>query len=399
MPRTETVYTVFLASPGDVKDEREGVVDVVTELNQQLRGQDIRVDLLRWEDSVRSAMGEDGQAVINEQVGEYDYFIGIMWKRVGGETKRAQSGTIEEFERAVAGKRSNNQPSEVTFYFKKGGVDPLSVDPDDLRAVQRFRKAVHKEGVLSFDFDTVEDLVRRVRQDLNRWLGELIRPAANSLKKDESPAPRRVEEDDDAATGDDEEDEPGLLELEDLAEESFNKLADAQNRLAGGVVEQASYMEEATSKLRDITERYGDLAVGGGRREARAVIDEVSQRLNKFGEDAAALEEEFRKEAADGLDAMSAYIGMVEQGAAAASDPTELATTMEDTVSQIRLLLEGIGSYVEQMDAMPRLTRELNRARRRTVSAMNAWIETLERFADRVDETRSRVLNPQPESA
>ncbi len=43
-------------------------------------------------------MGEDSQDVINKQIGsDYHIFVGIMWKKFGTETKRAGSGTEEEF--------------------------------------------------------------------------------------------------------------------------------------------------------------------------------------------------------------------------------------------------------------------------------------------------------------
>ena len=61
------------------------------------------LELLRWETSTRPGIGSEPQDIINSQIGdEYDVFIGILWGRIGSPTSKADSGTLEEFERARA---------------------------------------------------------------------------------------------------------------------------------------------------------------------------------------------------------------------------------------------------------------------------------------------------------
>ena len=99
MPRQEHVLSVFVASPNDVQEERARLEEIVKELNDTWSRQlGLRLELLRWETHAFPNIGEDAQAVINEQVPtDYDVFIGIMWHRSGTPTGRAGSGTIEEF--------------------------------------------------------------------------------------------------------------------------------------------------------------------------------------------------------------------------------------------------------------------------------------------------------------
>lgn len=88
MPRQEQVFSVFVASPSDVGEEREKLEEVIRELNLTWsRELGIRLDLIRWETHAYPGMGADAQDVINEQIpNDYDLFIGIMWCRYGTKT-------------------------------------------------------------------------------------------------------------------------------------------------------------------------------------------------------------------------------------------------------------------------------------------------------------------------
>jgi hypothetical protein len=122
MTRTENIIRILIASPNDVKEEREVLEDVIRELNITMsKNLGIRLDPIKWETHVYSAVGTDQQAVINDQIeDDYDIFIGIIWKRFGTSTPRAESGTAEEFERAYQKWLKNPKSMEIMFYFKDG---------------------------------------------------------------------------------------------------------------------------------------------------------------------------------------------------------------------------------------------------------------------------------------
>src|SRR5438874_1986714 len=85
VPKLETIYSVFVASPANLSPERARLEDVIRELNNtwsQHLG--IRLDLIRWETHAYPGFGRDAQGVINSQIGEtYDIFIGLMWHHFG----------------------------------------------------------------------------------------------------------------------------------------------------------------------------------------------------------------------------------------------------------------------------------------------------------------------------
>ncbi len=119
MPRKEHIVSVFVASPGDVSDEREKLEEIINNLNiAWSKEQGVRFDLVKFETHSWPGFGEDAQAVINEQIpNDYDIFIGIMWNRFGTPTNRAGSGTEEEFLRAK--KRHDENPGSVQILIKE----------------------------------------------------------------------------------------------------------------------------------------------------------------------------------------------------------------------------------------------------------------------------------------
>src|SRR4051794_3931440 len=101
MPRDLKQVRIFVASPGDVTEERDRVNQYVEEFNRTVgASQSVVLEVVRWETHAWPGFGEDPQAVINDQIEPYDIFVGVLWRRIGTQTSRSISGTVEEFERA-----------------------------------------------------------------------------------------------------------------------------------------------------------------------------------------------------------------------------------------------------------------------------------------------------------
>jgi hypothetical protein len=170
MARVETVLTVFVACPGDVKDARKRLDKVVAELNRTWsREYGRRLDLVKWETHAYSDVGTDGQDVINRQLSQFDIFLGIMWKRFGQPTPRAESGTQEEFRRARQRQEKEGDRVRIMFYFKDAPPGRLSdVDARQIEAVRKFQQEVGQSGVLWFEYRTINQFESLVRQHLSR---------------------------------------------------------------------------------------------------------------------------------------------------------------------------------------------------------------------------------------
>ncbi|SRR5216684_1180942 len=82
MVDTRKIVKVFLASPGDLRDERTTAKLAVDEFNNLWADSlGYHVELVGWEDTV-SAYGRP-QATINRDLERCEFFIGMMWKRWG----------------------------------------------------------------------------------------------------------------------------------------------------------------------------------------------------------------------------------------------------------------------------------------------------------------------------
>lgn len=94
------VVKIFIASPGDVADQRDEVEDLIIDWNNQhTDNQGIVLLPVRWEKNSTASYrtNESGQAVINEElVLSSDLLIAIFGNRIGTRTSSGKSGTVEE---------------------------------------------------------------------------------------------------------------------------------------------------------------------------------------------------------------------------------------------------------------------------------------------------------------
>ena len=164
---------VFVASPGDVVDERESLVRIVAEINRTIGARErARLELVRWETDAVPAFAEDPQAVINAQIAPAEIFIAILWNRVGTPTKRASSGTIEEFEKAHASFTSSGLP-RLMLYFRNGPARPGKL-PQQTESVAAFRERIANLGALFWQYDAAEEFAALAREHLTKALYELL---------------------------------------------------------------------------------------------------------------------------------------------------------------------------------------------------------------------------------
>ncbi|MDB5243959.1 MAG: hypothetical protein JWP57_4585 [Spirosoma sp.] len=151
------VLRVLIASPSDTSEERDACERAIHSWNAS-RAEREQVILLpqRWESHAVPRLGGTGQEIINDQlVDKSDIVIALFDSRLGSATATAVSGTAEEIQRAHrAGK-------PVHVWFSDEPL-PRDTDPDQLRALQEFRKAIADEGLLG-SYASPDDLQFQVR--------------------------------------------------------------------------------------------------------------------------------------------------------------------------------------------------------------------------------------------
>lgn len=164
--------SVFLASPSDVQQERALVEEIIAEINRT-----VALDkgvVLYLANSARAipGYGKDGQAIINEQIGDmekHDLFVGIMWNRIGTPTPRDVSGTAEEFARAVNALQRKKKP-QIWFYFRQARANLQTQEELDQKAgVLKFRAKLRGNGFFP-EYTTPQSFAKKFREHLITWL-------------------------------------------------------------------------------------------------------------------------------------------------------------------------------------------------------------------------------------
>lgn len=179
---------VFVSSPHDVSDERKIVSLVVAELSRTLGDiLEVQLEAVLWETHSWPDVGKDAQEVINKEIGDYDVFVGVMWKRFGTPTRRAASGTGEEFERAYQYFKKYKRP-KIMFYFKRTPfyTDILN-EISQFRKVIQFKKKLKKLGTLYWEYQETLEFERRLREHLMRQVHRLTQKPKKVPKAAKAP--------------------------------------------------------------------------------------------------------------------------------------------------------------------------------------------------------------------
>jgi|GEM_PF-4450829 len=177
MVSTRNVLTIFMASPGDVAQERAALADVVNSINQRVAySLGWELELRGWENTV-PGMGRP-QSRINPEVRECDVFIGILWKRWGTPTGESSSGFREEFDIAHDRHSRSNDP-EILMYFRD--VDAaITQDPgEQFRQVQAFKDELTRgRDLLYKTYSDVPEFREQVENHLTQMILERARPTS-----------------------------------------------------------------------------------------------------------------------------------------------------------------------------------------------------------------------------
>lgn len=182
---TREVLTVFIASPGDVADERRALAVVASRINR-ISGREWgwEVDLRGWEDTMPGYARP--QSLINPDVDACDIFIGILWERWGQPTGTYSSGFEEEFERAMHRHRTTNRP-EIMLYFKDVRPESLKDPGPQLNRVLEFRNRIQTDRALLYRaFGTVAEFDGLLFEHLMKVLAQRALGSAKTV--DESPS-------------------------------------------------------------------------------------------------------------------------------------------------------------------------------------------------------------------
>jgi hypothetical protein len=369
---------VFLASPGDLAPEREAISEVVNEINRAIgEANNVYLELVKWETHTRPDFGEDAQDVINRQIGDgYEIFIGLMWGRFGSPTNRAESGTEEEFERAMA--RRSGSPASVTImlYFKNAPIAPSEIDPIQIGKVQDFKKRVSKElGGFYHQFDSTDEFASKVRIHLIQLVPEILRRPSQPVGRAQAAASDfKIALSHFNALGDDDYDE-GIVELTEKSLAALNALTEVSGKIARANEKLGEKIGHAADEMRAAA-LAGQAAIADARKR---IPNRIADDVEDFVSELLVAVPEFHKQHAL---AMELFGKLAVIANSELEEPTEnfvmVLGTLKRLTEVISTSVRQIQGLKDSMASTPRMTTAYNRARKRAVALLADLISQME---------------------
>jgi len=167
MPRIVNEFRVFLSSPGDLKERREGLRKVLSDWNAaEGVARSVRLEPVLWESHATPMYGKAPQTVIDAVLDECDFGIAVFWTRFGTPTEHALSGTSGEMDRLM------EQGKAVLPYVCNELVDPSRLDPSQLASLQDYLGKLRRLALLREKKDW-DSLFNDLRGDLTRTVDTL----------------------------------------------------------------------------------------------------------------------------------------------------------------------------------------------------------------------------------
>lgn len=379
MPRTSKIIDIFLSSPSDVDEERLFIVNAAREWNS-IRGKSTGVflNVLTWEDAVAPNVSDRSQTVINEQIGDdYDVYLGLMWGKLGSPTGMADSGTVEEFERALERYRGG-EAVRLAMLFKTSDIPQSQLDGAQFDKVKEFRRRFSKEGGLYREFSD-EDRLRKILARLFEDIVTTNSPEISTVRVDHEDGPSDTSSQNVASrpqeTIEGDTEEIGLFEINDkLTEvaarqgEFFESLSKNQNEM-NAVVKRAGDEMNATISF-------------GQKNSAliKSSVSTVSQALISFGKFLEEQLPEFKKRNDELID-------LTERGLDVSRDfgqDNESAHDLRTVVSEVASIMDTNKGHIDQLvgtiAGIPRLSTEFNKARKGIISQYRELGDEIDRL-------------------
>lgn len=368
MPEPQTILKIFVASPQDVTEEREVLEDVVHELNGTWADTlGIRLDVVRWETRTAPGLGKDPQDVINKQISDsYDILIGIMWTRFGTPTPRAGSGTEEEFLRAYKRYKEDPNSVEIMFYFKTKPISPVDVDPDQLKAISKFRSELEDLGGFYSKFGSIEEF----RNSITRHLSMTVQKWKKKLADKPIGAPITAQRENADATEDNpiEEEEEGLIDLIESANDSMSKVVEVLRRMGNAT-------HDLSTKINERNEEMKQFSASGNQQNLKAVKRIIASIARDFDDYVARMKTEIPLYSQLFTRTMTSFSQAATITSSFGIDNSDDLQRTLDSIATLRSsITESQGTMKKfqiSIEKMPRMTTTLNRARRNATAMLD----------------------------
>jgi hypothetical protein len=375
-----TILKIFLASPGDVKPERDLIFALKDDLDHLIgKPNKIRFEFVNWERSAYPGIGEDAQDVINKNINDdYNIFIGIFWLRFGTPTNRSESGTQEEYNRAYEKYKSDPHSNHIMLYFKT--ASPVSIyefDYTQFEKVKKFKKNTQSQGVLYWEFEKSDDLksillihlASLVKDKYSNGLSREINSSVNEnneLNKYELIS-RQIDE------GKGEIGLDGIIELSELASDSMNALPNITKNIINSITFISNKFIEKTKQIDSIAKIKDDkLRII----MATKLINILAIDLDNYANELNDLMPEFSDTLNTAIESYTKLLLLASESSVFAEEvENQLQKVFPELYRSIDAALIGTAEFLRSLLDVPSMTSKFGSAKRKGELATNSLLK------------------------
>lgn len=350
--------TVLISSPADQQKEANAAMEAVDHLNDLLRPYEHSLRCINWQRNIATGRADRAQDVVNEQVQDADILIAIIGLRVGTDTGKYASGTIEEIENFLAKEVGEKASFDVHVFFNNGSVDnPLSINTDELKKVQELRDSLNARGVNFGQFSNLDTLKDLVRIGLNEFIA---RSKPEVVDNEEDPLA--------------EFEELGSVEAGELAEQYLLEATDMMRKIGKSLESTNQRISEATNSAP--ADRSDKVAAKGFFKSVSVILDESRQELKP-------IVQSMRR----ALSLNYAYLNLaltieIEDASHNGEqvDYSELKEAISTALESSAEALEGFTGARTALGGLPRKTSDIKRSKRLLLEVYDEIISAITNF-------------------
>lgn len=162
---------IFISSPSGVEAEKEIAIETIRAFSDEEEARnEPGVNVRSWPQTIAAGNAPYGQSVINRQVADLDILVCIVGARMGTRTPRANSGTEEEFDRAIEA-INLGRGVQILLFFSNLSTPLQNIDPYQLFLIRAFREKASRLGILYQFYSSHEEFRHLVSISLREAYG------------------------------------------------------------------------------------------------------------------------------------------------------------------------------------------------------------------------------------
>jgi hypothetical protein len=373
--KSTTTYKIFVAGPSDVALEIEIIRETISDISTLTKGIGLSFETFYWAEDATPGMAKETQARINEQADGYDAFLAVLGSKIGTPTKSFESGTIEEIESAIKNSDTSHfKLDSVMVFFKEVTVNARDPNLKSLLQIQDFRHSLGQRGVFFKDFSDEADLRQSILKSFSHLIKKCLDITSDNLDTNITSFEKDEEIEDSAIITDPIDNDLGIMELDTLIAELMNIATEKSEILTNSISELGNKTEIHTKELERATE-LGDITLG------KHIFSEIAAGMNQCAEIIRETTPIIRSSFTEAMSYTRQLIEIRFDDTPEDGDDTSNTGTIEAISGTLEAAENNVTSFEKfllSVQIMPRMTKEINIAKRTLISEASSLISMFE---------------------